>query len=82
MRELFGAELNANDAPMSREDLAAVVKRAHVLVPTVTDRIDRELIAEAGPHLKLIAISATASITSTSPPPSNAASPSRTRRAF
>jgi glyoxylate reductase len=55
MRELFGAELNASDAPMSRQDLAAVVKRAHVLVPTVTDRIDRELIAEAGPNLKLIA---------------------------
>ena len=55
MRELFGAELNASDAPMSRQDLAAAVKRAHVLVPTVTDRIDRELIAEAGPNLKLIA---------------------------
>jgi glyoxylate reductase len=55
MRELFGAELNTSDAPMSRQDLATAVKRAHVLVPTVTDRIDRELIAEAGPHLKLIA---------------------------
>jgi glyoxylate reductase len=55
MRELFGAELNASDAPMSRDDLASAMKRAHVLVPTVTDRIDRELIMLAGPNLKLIA---------------------------
>ncbi len=55
MRELFGAELQSDDHPMSREELAQALKTAHVLVPTVTDRLDRELIAEAGPDLKLIA---------------------------
>jgi glyoxylate reductase len=55
MRELFEAELNVDDKPRTREDLIAAVKTADVLVPTVTDRIDAELIAEAGPQMKLIA---------------------------
>lgn len=44
MRELFEADLNLDDAPMSRAALAEAVKVADVLVPTVTDRIDAELI--------------------------------------
>jgi glyoxylate reductase len=55
MRELFDAQLNIADAPMSRADLVAAVKSADVLVPTVTDRIDAELVGEAGERLKLIA---------------------------
>ncbi|AOG11142.1 D-isomer specific 2-hydroxyacid dehydrogenase, NAD binding domain protein [Agrobacterium sp. RAC06] len=55
MRELFDAELNVDDKPRTREELIAAVKSADVLVPTVTDRIDATLIAEAGPQLKLIA---------------------------
>jgi glyoxylate reductase len=55
MRELFEAELNVDDKPRTREELIAAVKVADVLVPTVTDRIDAALIAEAGPQLKLIA---------------------------
>jgi glyoxylate reductase len=55
MRELFDAELNVDDKPRTREELIAAVKAADVLVPTVTDRIDAALIAEAGPQLKLIA---------------------------
>ena len=55
MRELFEAELNVDDKPRTREELIAAVKSADVLVPTVTDRIDAALIAEAGPQLKLIA---------------------------
>lgn len=55
MRELFDAELNVDDKPRTREELIAAVKTADVLVPTVTDRIDAALIAEAGPQLKLIA---------------------------
>ncbi len=55
MRELFDAELNVDDKPRTREELIAAVKTADVLVPTVTDRIDEALIAEAGPQLKLIA---------------------------
>ncbi|MBO0763572.1 MAG: D-glycerate dehydrogenase [Hyphomicrobiaceae bacterium] len=55
MRELFDARLNIDDRPMRQADLAEAVRTAHVLVPTVTDRIDRALIAQAGPELKLIA---------------------------
>ena len=55
MRELFDVELNGDDAPMGREALASALGRSDVLTPTVTDRIDAELIGRAGPRLKLIA---------------------------
>ena len=55
MRELFDARLNVDDKPMSRAELVEAVKSAVVLVPTVTDRIDREVLAAAGPQLRLIA---------------------------
>ncbi|MEQ1648696.1 MAG: D-glycerate dehydrogenase [Hyphomicrobiaceae bacterium] len=55
MRELFDARLNITDAPMSAADLAAAMREADILVPTVTDRIDRSIIAQAGPSLRLIA---------------------------
>ena len=45
MRELFDAELNLSDAPMDRAALEAAVRRADVLVPTITDAIDAGLIA-------------------------------------
>ena len=55
LRELFDARLNLEDKPFSRDELIAAVKEAHVLVPTVTDRIDRTVLSQAGPDLKLIA---------------------------
>ena len=55
MRELFNTRLNADDHPLSRAELLAAVKEAEVLVPTVTDRIDKALITQAGDQLKLIA---------------------------
>jgi glyoxylate reductase len=55
MRELFDARLVVEDRPMTQPELVAAVKEADVLVPTITDRIDAALIAEAGPQLKLIA---------------------------
>jgi len=55
MRELFNAELNLEDRPMSTAALIDAVGRADVLAPTVTDRIDSDVIAAAGPQLKLIA---------------------------
>jgi glyoxylate reductase len=55
MRELFDARLNDSDKPMTKAELAEAVKTAEVLVPTVTDRIDKDVIAAAGPQLKLIA---------------------------
>jgi len=55
LRELFDAQLNLDDKPLSREELIEAVKTADVLVPTVTDRIDRAVLSQAGPQLKLIA---------------------------
>jgi len=55
MCELFDTRLNLSDKPLSPAELAEAVKTADVLVPTVTDRIDADLIAQAGPRLKLIA---------------------------
>jgi len=55
MRELFDARLNIDDKPMSQAGLAEAAKVATALVPTVTDRIDRAVLAAAGPQLKLIA---------------------------
>ncbi|TXH97568.1 MAG: D-glycerate dehydrogenase, partial [Pseudorhodobacter sp.] len=55
MKELFDVELRDSDAPMSREELAAAMGRADVLVPTITDQIDAGLIAKAGERLRLIA---------------------------
>ena len=55
LRELFDARLNLDDKPLSREELVEAVKTADVLVPTVTDRIDRSVLSQAGPQLKLIA---------------------------
>ena len=55
LSELFETTLNPGDRSLSRDDLAAAMRCVDVLVPTVTDRIDAELIAAAGPDLKLIA---------------------------
>lgn len=56
MRELFDVELNETDAPMGAEALAEAAVRAEVLAPTVTDRIDADMIARgAAAGLKLIA---------------------------
>src|SRR5262249_54196018 len=55
MRELFDARLNLADEPMSSEALREAVGIADVLVPTISDRIDQEVIAAAGPSLRLIA---------------------------
>ena len=55
MRELFDARLNVDDRAMTQPELVAAIKEVDVLVPTITDRIDAALIAQAGPNLKLIA---------------------------
>ena len=55
LAELFDTTLNLDDAPMRRDQLAEAMQGADVLVPTVTDRIDAEMIAAAGPNLGLIA---------------------------
>lgn len=55
MKELFNVELRENDKKMTRDELAAAMQRADVLVPCVTDQIDAGLIGQAGDKLKLIA---------------------------
>ena len=55
MCELFDTRLNISDKPMSPAELAEAIRTADVLVPTVTDRIDAGLIAQAGDNMKLIA---------------------------
>src|ERR1700752_206948 len=55
MRELFDTRLNLDDKPMSPAELAEAVKVADVIVPTVTDQIDRPVLSHSGEQLKMIA---------------------------
>jgi glyoxylate reductase len=55
MMELFDARLNHDDHPMEQSELIEAVKTADILVPTVTDRIDGRILAQANPELRLIA---------------------------
>ncbi|GAB4176174.1 MAG: D-glycerate dehydrogenase [Thalassobaculales bacterium] len=55
MMELFEARLNLEDRPLTPAQLIEAVKQAEVLVPTVTDRVDARILAQAGPQLRLIA---------------------------
>jgi len=55
MKELFDVTLREDDTPMDRSALATMMRTADVLVPTITDRIDAGLLAQAGDKLKLIA---------------------------
>jgi glyoxylate reductase len=55
MAELFDCRFNADDHPMTADEIAALMQDAEVLVPTVTDRIDAELLAKAPASLKLLA---------------------------
>jgi glyoxylate reductase len=55
MAELFDVTLNEQDRPLSQSELTEAVKKADILVPIVTDRIDLGVLSQAGPDLKLIA---------------------------
>lgn len=55
MMELFDARLNSDDTPLTHAQLVEAAQTADVLVPTVTDRIDADVIEKAGPQLRLIA---------------------------
>src|SRR5471030_3028587 len=55
MRELFDARLNADDKPMTQAELVEVAKTADVIVPTVTDHIDKTVLGQSGEKLRLIA---------------------------
>ena len=51
MRELFDAQLNLDDKPMSQSELVTAARSADVLVPTVTDRIDASALSQFGDRL-------------------------------
>jgi glyoxylate reductase len=55
MAQLFDVQFNNDDRALDRSALAAAMADCDVLVPTVTDRIDADLIAAAAPRLRLIA---------------------------
>ncbi|MFY9894362.1 MAG: D-glycerate dehydrogenase [Xanthobacteraceae bacterium] len=55
MCELFETRLNPGDKPMSQAELVEAVKVADVIVPTVTDQIDRSVLSHSGEQLRLIA---------------------------
>jgi glyoxylate reductase len=55
LAERFDAELNPGDSTFDRERLREAMRRCDVLVPSVRDRIDGGLVAEAGERLRLIA---------------------------
>lgn len=55
MAELFDVVPSPDDRPLDRDGLIAAMRDADVLVPTVTDRIDAEMLAAAGDRLGLIA---------------------------
>jgi glyoxylate reductase len=55
MRELFNTTLNVEDKPLSQAELASAMQKYDILVPTVTDKIDKALLAQAGENFKMIA---------------------------
>jgi glyoxylate reductase len=55
MSELFDVTLNSEDRPLSRDELVAAMRESDVIVPTVTDRIDKAMLEEAGERLGMIA---------------------------
>ncbi len=55
LMELFDARLNVSDHPFSPDELKEALKVADVLVPTITDDLNAEVLACAGPQLRLIA---------------------------
>jgi len=55
MAELFDATFNPDDKPLDRTALVAAMRDCDVLIPTVTDTIDADMIEAAGDDLKLIA---------------------------
>lgn len=55
LMELFNTKLSLDDKPFSKNQLIDAVKEADILVPTVTDIIDKDIIDNASSKLKLIA---------------------------
>jgi glyoxylate reductase len=55
LMELFDTQLNLNDRPLTHDELIIAVQSAEILVPTVTDKVNAEVINAAKGQLKMIA---------------------------
>lgn len=55
MMELFDTRLNLDDMPLTYDELIMAAQSAEILVPTVTDRVNKEVINSGGKQLKMIA---------------------------
>ncbi len=55
MTELFVVRLGTGDDGMTRDEIAAAMREADVLVTTLADPVDAALLAQAGERLKVIA---------------------------
>ena len=55
LMELFNTKLSIDDKPFSKKQLIDAVKEADILVPTVTDKIDTDILEASSKKLKLIA---------------------------
>ena len=55
MRDLFGARLRRDDTPLDKDALKVLASESDILVPTVTDLIDADVISAGAGRLKLIA---------------------------
>src|SRR6056297_1551351 len=55
LKELFDTELNPSDTAFTAEQLADAVSRADVLVSTVTDQVDGQVLSKSGKQFTMIA---------------------------
>ena len=55
MSDMFDTVLRVDDTPMTQDELAHAIANCDVFVPTVTDRIDAEVLSHASDNLRLIA---------------------------
>jgi lactate dehydrogenase-like 2-hydroxyacid dehydrogenase len=55
LAQLYDTTLNRDDQPMSREELQSAMREYDVLIPTITDRIDADIIATPGRHVRILA---------------------------
>ena len=56
LKELFDTELNPSDEAFSQDQLVDAVKRADVLVSTVTDQVDGQVLSQSGEQFKMVEI--------------------------
>lgn len=55
MSDMFETVLREDDTPMTQDELSAAIADCDIFVPTVTDRIDADVLSHAANRLRLIA---------------------------